>query len=167
MYFTTGFFSLVKDIILLWCYWIFPKCYLSKCSSFFSDIDIPKVTSSDGLTPIENTNYTLSCIIAASNPNPVTKYEWFQNGMKIDYESATFSFDSIKRDNSGNWFCKGIINQSNTIIEKNSNVTKVNVFCKWFSSAKFFTTGQTLWWGTWVLSLMLYLTNLICFHFLP
>ena len=95
---------------------------------FFLYIDIPKVTRSNGITPIENTNYRLSCIIAAANHNPVTKYEWFENIMKIDYQSATFSFDSVKRDNSGNWFCKGIINQSNIIIEKNSNVTKVNVF---------------------------------------
>lgn len=94
-------------------------------------MDIPKVTPSNGLTtPVENTSYTLTCIIAVSNPNPVTKYEWFQNGLKIDSESTTLSFDSVKRNNSGNWLCKGIINQSNIIIEKNSNVTTVNVFCK-------------------------------------
>lgn len=91
---------------------------------------MPKVTPSNGLTPIENTSYKLNCIIATSNPKPVTRYEWFQNGMKIDNESATLSFDSVKRENSGNWSCQGIINQSSIIIEKNSNVTKVNVFCK-------------------------------------
>ena len=93
-------------------------------------MDIPKVTPSKGLTPIENRSYLLDCMIATSNPNPVTKFEWFQNGEKIDNENATLSFDSVKRGNTGNWSCKGIINQSNIIIEKNSNVTKVNVFCK-------------------------------------
>ena len=93
-------------------------------------MDIPKVTPSKGLTPIENSSYLLDCMIATSNPNPVTKFEWFQNGEKIDNENATLSFDSVKRGNTGNWSCKGIINQSNIIIEKNSNVTKVNVFCK-------------------------------------
>ena len=93
-------------------------------------MDIPKVTPSSGLAPIENTRYTLDCMIATSNPNPVTKFVWFQNGMKISNHSATLSFDSVKRDNSGNWSCKGIINENSRIIEKNSNVTKVNVFCK-------------------------------------
>ena len=93
-------------------------------------MDVPKVTPSNGFTPIENRRYTLDCMIATSNPNPVTKYEWFQNDMKIVNESATLSFDPVKRRNSGNWFCKGIINQSSIIIEKNSNVTEVNVFCK-------------------------------------
>ena len=93
-------------------------------------MDIPTVTPSNGLTPIENTRYKLNCIITTSNPNPVTKYEWFQNGMKTDNKSGTLSFDSVKRENSGSWFCKGIINQSSIIIEKSSNVTQANVFCK-------------------------------------
>ena len=97
---------------------------------FFLDMDIPKVRPSNGFTPIENTKYTLDCKIATSNPNPVTKYAWFHNGMQIDHESATLSFNSVKRGNSGNWSCKGVINQGSIIIEKNSNVTQVNVFCK-------------------------------------
>ena len=121
-------------------------------------MDIPKVTPSNGSTPIENTRYTLDCMITTSNPNPVMKYEWFQNGMKIVNESATLSFNPVKRDNSGSWICKGIINQSSIIIEKNSTAIQVNVFCKWFSAPKYDTPGntfgQTLWWGTWVLSLM-------------
>ena len=100
------------------------------CFLFFADMDIPKVAPSNGFTPIENLRYTLDCMITTSNPNPVKKYEWFQNGIKINKESATLSFDPIKRRSSGNWFCKGIINQSSIIIEKNSNVTEVKVFCK-------------------------------------
>ena len=93
-------------------------------------MDIPKLTPYDGFTPTENTSYTLNCTIATSNPNPVTKYEWFQNGMKIDNERANLSFDSLKRENSGSWICKGIISQSSVVIEKNSKATQVNVFCK-------------------------------------
>ena len=110
------------------------KYYLSKLSSldffFFLDMDIPKVTPFNGFKPIENTRYTLNCIIATSNPSPVTKYNWFQNGMKIDNESAALSFDSVKRDNSGSWSCKGIINQSSIVFEKSSGAIQVNIFCK-------------------------------------
>ena len=93
-------------------------------------MDIPKLTPSNGLKPTENTSYTLICIIATSNPNPVTKYEWFQNDKKIDNEGVVFSFDSVRRKNSGSWFCKGIIKQNSLIIEKNSNAIQVNVFCE-------------------------------------
>lgn len=93
-------------------------------------MDTPELTASNGFTPTENTNYTLSCTISASNPNPVTKYEWFQNDKKIDNESPILSFYPVKRENSGSWFCKGIINESSIMIEKKSNVTQVNVFCK-------------------------------------
>ena len=106
-------------------------------------MDIPKVTPSNGSTPIENTRYTLDCMITTSNPNPVMKYEWFQNGMKIVNESVTLSFNPVKRDNFGSWICKGIINQSSIIIEKNSTAIQVNVFCKWFSAPKYDTPGNT------------------------
>ena len=106
-------------------------------------MDTPELTPSNGLTPTEDTNYTLSCTINASNPNPVTKYEWFQNVQKINNESRRIlSFYPVKRENSGSWFCKGIINESSIMIEKKSNITEVNVFCKLFSSANYF---QMLW----------------------
>ena len=94
-------------------------------------MNTPELTPSNGLTPIENTNYTLSCTINASNPNPVTKYQWFQNNKKIDNEGPILSFNPVKRKNSGSWLCKGIINESCTImIEKKSNIAQVNIFCK-------------------------------------
>ena len=93
-------------------------------------MDISILAGSNGLNPTENTSYTLNCSIAASNPNPVTKYVWFQNEMKIDNESATLSFSSVKRENSGRWMCDGIINQSGILIEKNSTDIQVNLFCK-------------------------------------
>ena len=134
-YSTTGFpFSLILRYHFAVVVMHLSKYYLSKRGSldffFFLDMDIPKVTPSNGLTPIENTRYRLNCIIATSNPSPVTKYQWFQNGMKIDSEIATLSFNSVKRDNSGSWFCKGIINQSRIVIEKSSSAIQVNVFCK-------------------------------------
>ena len=93
-------------------------------------MDTPELTPSNGLTPTENTNYTLSCTINASNPNPVTKYEWFQNNKTVDNEGPILLFYPVERENSGSWFCKGIINESSINIEKKSNVTQVNVFCK-------------------------------------
>ena len=93
-------------------------------------MDTPQLTSFNGLNPTEDTSYTLNCTIALSNPNPITKYEWFQNDKKIVNDSQVLSFDSVKRENSGSWICKGIINQSSIIIEKNSTAIQVNVFCK-------------------------------------
>ena len=95
-------------------------------------MDTPILTGSNGLKPTETTSYTLNCSIATSNPNPVTRYVWFQNNMKIDNKSAILSFRSVKRENSGSWICGGIINQSGILIEKNSTDIQVNVFCKWF-----------------------------------
>ena len=118
-------------------------------------MDTPILAQSNGLNPTENTSYTLNCSIATSNPNPVTRYVWFQNNMKIENESATVSFSSVKRENSGSWMCGGIINQSGILIEKNSTGIQVNVFCKWLSSAKYFIPGATLCWRVWVLELML------------
>ena len=93
-------------------------------------MDTPKLTGLNGFKPTENTSYSLNCTIAGSNPNPVTKYVWFQNDMKINNEIATLSFSSVKRENSGSWMCGGIINQSGILIEKNSIDIPVNVFCK-------------------------------------
>ena len=93
-------------------------------------MDTPILTGSNGLNPTENTSYMLNCNIAESNPNPVTKYVWFQNNMTINNESTTLSFSSVKRENSGSWMCGGIINQSDILIEKNSTDIRVNVFCK-------------------------------------
>ena len=93
-------------------------------------MDTPELTISNGLTPTENTSYALRRIINASNPNSVTKYEWFQNDKKIDNEGPILSFDPVKRANSGSWLCKGIINESGIMIEKKSNIAQVNVFCK-------------------------------------
>ena len=93
-------------------------------------MDTPILAGSNGLNPTENTSCTLNCSIAASNPNPVTKYVWFQNYMKIDNDSATLSFSSLKRENSGSWMCGGIISQSGILIEKNSTDIQINVFCK-------------------------------------
>ena len=93
-------------------------------------MDTPKLTPSNGPTPTENTSYTFNCTINASNPNPVTKYEWFQNDQEIDNGDPIISFYPVKRENSGNWSCKGIINESSIMIEKQSNIVEVNVFCK-------------------------------------
>ena len=106
-------------------------------------MDTPILAQSNGLNPTENTSYTLNCSIATSNPNPVTRYVWFQNKLKIDNESATLSFSSVKRENSGSWICKGIINQSGILIEKNSSDIQLNIFCKKFSSAKYFISSAT------------------------
>ena len=94
-------------------------------------MDYPILLPSNGLEPIENTSYTLDCLIISSNPKPVTKYEWFKNGIKTNNESAILSFSSINRDNSGSWTCKGVISQDNIIIERTSILTiKVTVRCK-------------------------------------
>ena len=93
-------------------------------------MNTPELTPSNGLKPTENTSYTLSCTIFPSNPNPVRKYEWFQNDNKIVNEGPVHLFASVKRENSGSWICKGIIKQNSIIIEKNSTVIQVNIFCK-------------------------------------
>ena len=127
-------FSTAFHIPLCCCNNAFFKYCFSKHSGlkffFFLDMDTPELTPSNGLTPIENTNYTLRCTINSSNPNPITKYQWFQNDKKIDHEGRIFSFYPIKRENSGSWYCKGTISESSITIEKKSNVTQVNVFCK-------------------------------------
>lgn len=96
-----------------------------------SDMDLPILLPSNGFKPIENKSYTLNCFIASSNPKPVTKYEWFKNGIKTNKKEAILAFSSVNRDNSGSWICKGVINQDNIIIEKTSLLAvEVRVRCK-------------------------------------
>ena len=52
-------------------------------------MNTPKLTPSNGFKPAENKSYTLSYTIFPSNPNPVTKNEWFQNDKKIVNENLT------------------------------------------------------------------------------
>ena len=103
---------------------------------FFLDMNTPELTPSNGCKPAENKSYTLSCTIFPSNPNPVTENEWFQNDKKTVNEGPVHLFDSVKKENSGSWICRGIINQNSIIIEKNSTAIQVNIFCKRFSSTK-------------------------------
>ena len=93
-------------------------------------MDTPMITSLSGFNPTENMSYKLKCNINESNPKPITRYEWLQDGNIVNGSADILSFPSIKRTNTGNWTCKGIIDQNGVKVKKESTSKPVVVFCK-------------------------------------
>ena len=88
------------------------------------------IKSPNGFNTTENATYVLTCNISASNPNPITRYEWLQDGNIVNATTDTLSFSSVRRNDTGNWTCKGVIDKDGVKIEKKSNPKPVLVFCK-------------------------------------
>ena len=88
------------------------------------------ITSLNGFNPTENMSYILKCNINESNPSRITGYEWLQDGNIVNRITDTLLFPSVKRTNTGNWTCKGVIDQNGVKIEKESTPKSVGVFCK-------------------------------------
>ena len=94
-------------------------------------MDNPMLKLPNGSNPTENTSYVLRCDISESNPNPVTRYEWLQDGNVVNGSATILSFPSVKRTKTGSWVCRGIIDENNVKFEKNSTpAEQVRVFCK-------------------------------------
>ena len=88
------------------------------------------IISLSRFNPTENMSYILKCNINESNPNRNTRYEWLQDVNIMNVITDTLSFPSVKRANTVNWTCKGVIDQNGVKIEKESTPKTVQVFCK-------------------------------------
>ena len=72
----------------------------------------------------------MKCNITVSSPNPITRYEYLQDSIRVDGNTDRLLFSAVKRNDTGSWTCKGVIDQSGANTEKESTPKPVEVFCK-------------------------------------